>query len=42
MAVIAQTRAQSEKCLSEREDDSDIAPAVEEVSEEAAVDDEEE
>jgi hypothetical protein len=43
MAVIAQTRAlEYEKSLSEREDDSDIAPAVEEVSEEAAVDDEEE
>ena len=43
MAVIAQTRAiEYEKTLSEREDHSDVTPAVEEVSEEAAVDDEEE
>ena len=43
MAVIAQTRAlEYEKTLSEREDDSDVTPTVEEVSEEATVDDEEE
>tara|TARA_B100000965_G_scaffold403133_2_gene430568 strand:+ start:191 stop:322 length:132 start_codon:yes stop_codon:yes gene_type:complete len=43
MAVIAQTRAlEYEKTLSEREDDSESTPTVEEVSEEATVDDEEE
>ena len=43
MAVIAQTRAlEYEKTLSEREDDSDVTPTVQEVSEEAPVDDEEE
>ncbi len=42
MAVIAQTRAlEYEKTLSERED-ADPSPAVEEVSEEATIDDEEE
>ena len=43
MALIAQARAlEYEKSFTEPEEDSDIDPAVEVVSEEAAVDDEEE